>query len=112
MSVVYGNIHYADNRLYRVYQKPRAGLDEAAYQRCVESGREAFEDDHSLEDPVCINDYFLQIYDLNDGDKLIFDGPVPSPFNVLSAEGDTFWAVAGATSAGLIVRRYKLTPTR
>jgi hypothetical protein len=52
---------------------------------------------------------FLQIYDLANNDRLIYDEPVPTPFKVLDVEaGGNFWAIAGKEEEIMFMRKYKL----
>jgi hypothetical protein len=52
---------------------------------------------------------YLQIYDLSDNDRLIFDGPVPAPFKVLDVDKEGYlWAIAGQEEDKLVIRKYKI----
>jgi len=103
-------MHYdsTTNRLYRIYRlkdKKSKNLEAIVAKR---NPKRIPKKNNAISEIYARKPCYLQIYDLNDGDKLIFDGPVPAPFKVLSANGDAFWAVAGMDKAGLIVRQYQL----
>jgi|GEM_PF-4299905 len=89
----YGAIYFdtTNNRLFRVYEAPNVSF----------LGFLKKEDRDTLTSPT-----YLQIYDHNDHDRLIYDEAVPAPFHILEVKGDTLWAVAGVSDKGLKIVKY------
>lgn len=89
----YGAMYFdtTHNRLFRVYEAPCTSFQAFLKMEVKE---------------MLFSPTYLQIYDHNDGDRLIFDEAVPAPFHILEVKGDTLWAVAGVSDKGLKVVKY------
>jgi hypothetical protein len=101
-SYVY-DLMYMDtirNHLYRLYEIPLAINIDSLYEVKGDNA-------DSFEFPR--KPTFLQIYDLSDNDRLIFDGPVPAPFKVLDVDMEGYlWAIAGQEEEKLVIRKYRM----
>jgi len=98
-EIKYDAVH---NRTYRLYSRPVPFTQQEVYRMANSSGdsREQFDSLHYHRKT------YLQIYDHNDNDRLIFDEAVPTPFHILEVKGDSLWAVAGVSDKGLKVVKY------
>jgi len=101
LSPIYHELHYdaVNNKTYRIYQKP-VPYSVEAYRALAEK------DPEKVDSMIFMRPHYLQIYDHNDGDRLIFDEAVPAPFHILEVKGDTLWAVAGVSDKGLKIVKY------
>jgi hypothetical protein len=91
------------NRTYRTYTRPLPYSEKEIYIMVSSSDdviRQKF--DSLLQN----RPHFLQIYDHNNHDRLIYDEAVPAPFHILEVKGDTLWAVAGVSDKGLKIVKY------
>jgi hypothetical protein len=91
------------NRTYRMYVRP-VPLPEAEIYRMESSKDESIRE--ACDSLGRLRPLYLQIYDHNDGDRLIYDEAVPAPFHILEVKGDTLWAVAGVSDKGLKIVKY------
>jgi hypothetical protein len=100
LQLKYDAVH---NRTYRMYMRP-IPLSEAEIYRMESSKHEAVRE--ACDSLGRLRPLYLQIYDHNDGDRLIYDEAVPAPFHILEVKGDTLWAVAGVSDKGLKIVKY------
>jgi hypothetical protein len=106
LSTYYYGLYVAPHRqiAMRLYAKP---APEWTYQKLDSLYQK---DKYRFSEQIGPKPTFLQIYDLANNDRLIFDGPVPTPFKVLEVDKEGYlWAIAGQDAEEKrIIRKFRL----
>lgn len=89
--------------LYRTYRAPENMRDLDSLAELSETDEDAY---YNL---VFDKPTYLQVYDLNDGNKLIYDGPVPAPFWIAGIdETGAIWAITRWREDHVEVSKYEI----